>query len=506
MKRRNAAAVLFLAVGLALGLLFSGVFNAPAPDLKASEDTGAAVQAASAVDTEAPAASTNREKLNELRDFAGKMETLFQTVADEVSPAVVLVEAKKTVRVRMPAFQSPFDQFFFGDPSRRRGPGREVERKQRGFGSGCILDAEGHILTNNHVIAGADELKVTLGDGREFDAEVVGTDEDTDVAVIQIVGDAKDLPTIVMGDSDQVKVGQWVLAIGNPFGLRHTVSAGIVSATGRTIGAATYESMIQTDAAINPGNSGGPLVNLHCEVIGINAAIVGRGGNIGIGFAIPINMAKDILDDLIAGRQVERGYLGLLPADVGPDMAEALGYDGAGGALVKEVLPDTPAAQEGLQAGDIVTEYEGRKVENANEFRRRVAETDPGTTVRLKVWRDGKEKAFRVKLADRATLPSKEDWLGLSVETLTPQKAQKLGRADLQGVIVTDVAPRSIAAQIGIAPDDVILRVNSRPFKTAREYRELLEKVKPGQPVALHVLVRRTGRVSVAGPFRRPRE
>ncbi|KPK65376.1 MAG: hypothetical protein AMK73_03165 [Planctomycetes bacterium SM23_32] len=447
----------------------------------------------------------SQEELEQLRDFAGKLETLFQTVAGEVSPAVVLIESETTVRVRVPniPFRSPFDNFFddfFSEPFGGRpapgapsAPQREREMKRRGLGSGCILDEEGHVLSNNHVVAGADELTVTLADGRKFSAKVVGTDEKTDLAVVKIEGDPKDLPTVRLGDSDAVKVGQWVIAIGNPFGLRHTVSAGIISATGRSIGVAEYESLIQTDAAVNRGNSGGPLVNLRGEVIGINTAIVGP-ANLGIGFAIPSNMARDVLDDLVAGREVVRGYLGVYPKDLTPEMAQAFGFEGTNGALVDEVLEGSPAEKAGLKAGDIIVEFGGKPVESASELRRRVAATDPDTTTPVEVWRDGKELALKVTTGDLATVVETEhDWLGLHVQTLTPEMAANLGKPGLEGVLVADVDEDS-SAGTHIKPGDVILSVNRNKVNSASEYGTLMNKAKSQGGVLLRVLDSETGR------------
>ena len=501
MAKRNATAALLLVLGLVGGLLLSGVLNAPAPGLNANEGLSLAAHAGATAMT----ATANGEKLAELREFAGKLETLFQAVAGEVSPAVVLIESQRIVRARGRAPIDPNDFFRgspFGDSDRFFGPPqREQESRQRGLGSGFILDAEGRILTNNHVVQGAVELKVQLTDGREFEAEIVGTDPETDLAVIRIQGDPKDLPTVALGDSDEAKAGQWVLAVGNPLGLSHTVSAGIVSATGRRIGAANYESMIQTDAAINAGNSGGPLVNLKGEVIGVNAAILGR-TNMGIGFAIPINMAKDILDDLIAGRKVVRGHMGVNISSVKPDMAEAFGYEGTGGALVQDVTPNSPAEKAGIQPGDIVTEFEGRPVKDADDLQQSVTAADPGQTVELKLWRERREETVKVKLGD---LEDAVDWLGLAVRTLTEDMAKELGRPGLRGVVVTDVTENSAAAQ-QILPGDVILSVNTVKVQTAEQYRQLIRSVRPGQRVPLHVFSPRTGYAQFLLAGRRPAE
>jgi serine protease Do len=478
-----------LLAGVATGLLLSGVLNTPAPALQAAPNS------------EFNTKVTNNE-LSELRDFAGKFEMLFRTVAHEVSPAVVLIEAEKVYQEQVPAFQfrNPFFDDFFGSPfgdtdpfmRRRQQPQQPQtrERRARGLGSGSILDEEGHILTNNHVVGGADELHVTLTDGRRFDAKVVGTDEKTDLAVIELVGDdVKDLPTVKLGDSDDLEPGQWVLAIGNPFGLRHTVSTGIISATGRTIGVADYESMIQTDAAINRGNSGGPLVNLYGQVIGINTAIVGQ-ANLGIGFAIPINMAKEILDDLIAGREIVRGYLGVYVGDVTPDKADAFDYEGTKGAFVEDVAEGSPADEAGIEPGDIVMELNGEKIDNANALKQRAAAAKPGAEVELLIWRNGKQKDIKLVTGD---LAEAEDWLGIQVASLTREMAKQMGKPDLEGVVITDVAPGSPAGD-DLSPGDVILSVDRVKVKSVEQYMELMTKVEPGQRVPLRVLFRRTGR------------
>ena len=342
--KRKMSAILLVACGLALGLVFNGVFSTPTPPPTAAAEKQTMPQ----------------EDLDKLFNLAGSLEKLFHYAAQQVDPAVVSIQSTQVVRGVMP--DNPFgDMFpgFPGFPGMGQGGGRQFEQRRRGLGSGMIIDKEGHILTNNHVVAGAQQLTVKLADGRTFDGEVVGTDEKTDLAVIRMKTDKKDFPTVELGDASKLEVGEWVLAVGSPFGLTQTVSAGIVSATGRTgIGTASYESMIQTDAAINPGNSGGPLINLHGQVIGINSAIVSQsGGNVGIGFAIPINMAKDILPDLLAGRKVVRGWLGVEISNLTPELSEGFGFKGTDGVLVNEVMPDTPAEKAGLKAGDIIVEY-----------------------------------------------------------------------------------------------------------------------------------------------------
>jgi len=484
--RKTISLAMLVGAVVVVSVVWGGLFGHPAP----AEETSART-----------AAPQDPDSLAQLRDFAGKLETLFQTVARRVSPAVVAIEAESTVRVPAMEFRNPFEEFFFGDPFFRDfnpfGNIRPRQRtaKRRVLGSGVIFDKEGYILTNNHVVAGADQLTVTLPDGRKFDATIAGTDKKTELAVIKIKGDAKDLPVAKLGDSSHVKVGQWVLAIGNPFGLTHTVSAGIVSATGRSgLGVAEYESMIQTDAAINPGNSGGPLVNLKCEVIGINTAIVGRSGNIGIGFAIPINMATAILDDLMHGRQIVRGYMGVDVSDLTSDLAKEFGYKGVNGALVHEVRKGSPAERAGFKAGDIVLKYNGRDVRNANDLQQLVLATRPGTRVEVVVWRDGKEKTLTVKVGNLSeVVETASDWLGLQVQTLTKDMARQMGRPDLKGVIVTDVDPDSRAASV-ISPGDVIVSVNRQPVPSVAEYQQAMSRARDSREVLLRVLDGQTGR------------
>ncbi|MFW6279901.1 MAG: S1C family serine protease, partial [Planctomycetota bacterium] len=303
--RKKLTAGLIFAGALALGLMMGDVFDSPRTARSAPEKP-----------------DVDEEEMEELRDFGDKFGKLFHLNAEKVSPSVVWIQAEKTVKMRRPGFDDPFFRRFFGPDSDDMFGEREREFRQEGLGSGFIISEEGHILTNNHVVAEADKLRVKLANGEEFAAEVAGADPSTELAVIQMEGDFGDLEVAELGDSDDIRVGEWVIAIGNPMGLERTVSSGIVSAKGRNIGLARYENLIQTDAAINPGNSGGPLINLQGEVIGINTAIVSRtGGNMGIGLAVPINVARSIIEDLKAGREVERGFLGIAGADLSPELA-----------------------------------------------------------------------------------------------------------------------------------------------------------------------------------------
>ena len=471
--KKQRTVVLVLAVGIVIGLAFSGLLGGPA-DIAAAPKTDQA-----------------RESLAELQDFANNLETLFRSAAESVSPAVVFISTEKTIRVTTPGLpRDPMLERFFGPHS--YGP-REREYKQSGLGSGIILDGEGYILTNNHVVAEADELKVKLLDGRTFDAKPVGADPATDLAVIKLEGEPGELPVAPLGDSDELDVGEWVVAIGNPFGFSHTVSAGIVSAKGRVLGMSDYEDLIQTDAAINPGNSGGPLVNLNGQVVGINNTIFSRtGGYQGIGFAIPINMAKGILDELKAGKKVERGFLGIYGQDLNPEIATQFGYEGEGGTLVNEVAPDAPAAKAGLEAGDIITHWRGALVKDWAHLRQMVADTEPGEKAQATIWRDGKQKTITLEVALRQDY-EQVGWLGITVAPLTEEVKNQLGRNGLQGVVVAEVAEDS-PARGGIEGGDVILSVARRPVRSVAEYQKAVADANPRRGVVLHVLHHRTGR------------
>jgi serine protease Do len=409
----------------------------------------------------------------------------FADVAREASPAVVFIQVEKTVQQPNIQFFSPFgDDFFrrfFGTPS-PEGPNQFQEPPQKqqvvGQGSGFIISKDGYIMTNNHVVGDADKVTVKLLDGREFTAKTIGTDPRSDVAVIKI--DDKNLPMLALGDSDTIEVGEWVVAIGNPFGLSHTLTVGVVSAKGRSsVGIADYENFIQTDAAINPGNSGGPLVNLDGKVIGMNTAIFSSsGGYMGIGFAIPINMAKDIMDQLIQTGSVTRGYLGIVIQNLTPDLAKSFGLEDHKGVLIAEVSEDSPAEKAGLKQGDVIVEFSGKPVDEAGSFRNRVALKTPGSKEGITVLRDGNRKTFLItigKLPEEesasAAQPHSMDKLGFSVQTLTPDLAQQFGIQDKKGVVVTSVTPGSVAAMAGINPGTVILEVNRKRVNNTGEFK-----------------------------------
>jgi len=378
---------------------------------------------------------------------------------------------------------------FFGDQPQGRTPRREFGvPRQQGIGSGVIATKDGYILTNNHVVDGADEVKVALQDGREFTAKVIGRDPKTDVAVIKV--DAKDLPAITLADSDKVEVGDVVLAVGNPFGIGQTVTTGIVSATGRggAIGL-DYEDFIQTDAAINPGNSGGALIDAQGRLIGINTAILSRtGGNQGIGFAIPVNLARDVMTSLVKDGHVTRGYLGVMIQDVNPALAKEFKLKESQGALVSDVTPKSPAEKAGFKSGDLILEFNGKKVSDSRHLKLEVARTQPGESVPVKILRDGDDKTLDVTVKE---LPGNEHLAkndnghdedtgtlnGVAVGDLDSGARQQFDLPNtVKGVVVTEVDPSSAAAEAGLKPGDVIQEINRKPVKTAQEAVQLTEK------------------------------
>ena len=386
-------------------------------------------------------------------------------------------------------YGNPFERFF-GQPRR--------PFKAKSLGSGFIIDSNGFILTNNHVVENADEIVVKLGTGKEYKAKVIGRDAKTDIALIDIEGNPEDLPAVKLGDSSSLRVGEWVVAIGNPFGLENTVTAGIVSAMGRHINQGPYDNFIQTDAAINPGNSGGPLLNTKGEVVGINTAIFSRGGgNIGIGFAIPIDLAREIMPQLREKGRVTRGWLGVMIQKVTPEIADSLGLDEATGALVADVVKEGPAAAAGLEQGDVIVRFDGKPVGDSAELPLLVARTGIGKQVELTVIRDKTTKTFTVTIAelkDEEGLAeggggASED-LGLALQTLTPDLAENLGlERGMKGVVVTQVESGAPAAEAGIRRGDVILEVNRAPVKDVAAYTKAVREAGKGK--SLLFLVRR---------------
>lgn len=407
-----------------------------------------------------------------------KSETSLAPVVKKAAPSVVYVYTSKTVRevpFRSPFFDDPTFRFFFGDPRDGRSE-RPRERQQQGLGSGVIVSEDGYVLTANHVVDGADEVKVLFAEGKkEYEAKVVGSDPPSDVAVLKI--EARHLPAITITDSDNLEVGDLVIAIGNPFGVGQTVTTGIVSAKSRGgFGIVDYEDFIQTDASINPGNSGGALVDAEGRLVGINSAIISRsGGNQGIGFAVPINMARVVMERLIKDGKVSRGFLGVSIQPVTPELAKAFNLSGDTGALVGEVRPDTPAAVAGLKEGDVIVAFNGKKVEDSRQLRLMVSQTQPETQVTLKIVRDGKEKSFSLALGE---LPANEmsargapgGWGGKADSLEGVQMADLDARtrrqyeipAQVTGALVTDVDPGSAAFAAGLRQGDVIVEVNRR--------------------------------------------
>jgi serine protease Do len=412
-----------------------------------------------------------------------QISKFFTNVAKKSMPAVVFIKVESTPDEAMNPYQNPEDPFggdlfhrFFGFPQQPQ------PRQQLSQGSGFIVSADGYILTNAHVIKGADKITVVMHDGRELDAAVIGSDSKTDIAVVKI--DGKDLPFITLGNSDAMEIGEWVVAIGSPFQLEASLTVGVVSAKGRqNLHITDLEDFIQTDAAINPGNSGGPLLNLNSEVIGINTAIVSRsGGYMGIGFAIPSNMAKTIMNQIISNGVVTRGFLGVSLQPVDKDIADAFQLDKAEGALVSDVAKDSPADKAGLKQGDIITEYNGIAIKSLGGFRNDISLMTPGSVVKLKVNRKGSMLTIAVTLGSASdSLTTKSgisQKLGLEVDQLTPDTAQQLGYSRTEeGVVVTKVKPGSVSSMAGIRPGFIILALNHKKIATVKDFNDAMAEV-----------------------------
>src|SRR5437867_3381850 len=414
-------------------------------------------------------------------------------IGRDLKPAVVNVSAKRTEpamsEMQGPSGEeTPFDRYF------KDYFGSRPKRHARAMGSGFIINPNGYIVTNNHVVEGATQITVKLSDGRELPGKVIGRDSKTDIALLKV--EATGLTVIPLGDSSASQVGEPVMAIGNPFGLEQTVTTGIVSATGRAIGAGPYDDFIQTDASINPGNSGGPLINARGQAIGINTAIFSQsGGSVGIGFAIPMTLAKNVVTQLADSGKVTRGWLGVGIQPVTPDIAKSLGRAETTGVLVASVSEGSPAEKAGLKAGDIITEYDGRKVERASDLPRAVAGTPVGRDVRLGVVRDGTPMTLTAKVAALdAKEPREADrgerakpTLGLAVQPLTPALAQQLGVKATQGLVVQNVQDGSPAADAGFERGDVIVEVNKKPVKSVAELKESVVKHGKGKPMLVPI-------------------
>ncbi len=415
----------------------------------------------------------------------------FANLAQALTPSVVNVSTTRIIRPKLPPGHpyggqgfGPFWRFF-GQPQ-QQGP-----QKVQSLGSGYVIDTQGHIVTNNHVVAHADKIFVTfVGDDHQYQAKIVGTDKLTDIAVIKVEHPPKDLKPVSFGDSSKMRVGDWVVAIGNPFGLNSTVTAGIISAKGRHLGSSSYEDFLQTDASINPGNSGGPLVDLEGQVIGMNSAIYSRsGGNIGIGFAIPSNIIQKIVPQLEQHGKVTRGWLGVYIQKVTHDMAGALGLKAPEGALIAQVVDGGPASKAGIKSGDVILAWNGEAVKASDDLPFLVARTAPGTKAKVTLLRDGKKKTLTVKveaLPANGKVSAKggsQGDLGLSVQPVTPDVARQLGLDHARGVVVTRVDPGSPADQAGLDQGDVILRIGDRDIRNQGDYQAAIAGAKKGKTV-----------------------
>jgi len=482
---------LFIAlISFFLGLFIAGYLFVYIPEKNAPVSAGFLNEA------QAPAISSN---LYAAPPLQSKPEYDFATIAERVAPAVVYIEAEKVERVQLRSMLDDpfFEDFwrFFGEPR-----GREQERRSTARGSGFFITADGYLITNNHIVENAETVTVRTLDKNEYTAEVVGTDSESDLALLKV--DKKNIPYIALGDSTKCRPGEWVLAIGNPLTFEHTVTAGIISAKGRQLlGGPTYQNFIQTDAAINPGNSGGPLVNMQGEVIGINSMIsTTTGGSIGIGFAIPTELAKKVVMQLRENGRVIRGYLGVEnPIPVDEQVRKSLDIDVKNGALIQDVTPGYPAEKAGMKPYDVIVEIDGKPIEGPTDLLITIADIPPGTTVEIKVVRKGgEEKILKAKITEREiedegqqpTTSSDKD-IGFKVRELTPRLASRLGYQTEEGLIITEVTRYSEADRKGIRSGDIILEVNQDKMESVRDLESILRKAKPGDAIML--LLRREG-------------
>jgi len=476
-----------LLAGVILGLGIASNFNWTKSGM--ARETPATVTTVVKSEAEKPALKDHLDLIN-----TGKA---FVEVAQQVMPTVVSVTSTKVVRGR-----GPFSEFFHEDWFGRQFRRPQREQRQEGLGSGVIISADGYILTNNHVVKEAEDISVLM-DRKEYKAKIIGFDPKTDLAVIKI--DEKNLPVVKLGNSDRLEVGEWVLAIGNPFSLQlqHSVTAGIVSGKGRNqvgIGDIDYEDFIQTDAAINPGNSGGALVNLRGELVGINTAIVANswsGGNLGIGFAIPINLARQIMEQLIANGKVVRGWMGVYIQTPNESMAKELDLPSTAGALVSDVSVNSPAAKAGIKDGDFIVEFDGKKISDSNQLMHLIATYKPGARLGVKLIRDGREKTLAVTLGERpdddetprlTSAGGAGNRLGLEVSNLTEALAEEFDITAKSGVVVTAVEEGSVADQDGVQAGDLILEVNRETVRSVREFNRIVEEFKPGDTVLLRLV------------------
>ena len=445
------------------------------------------------------AASAKASRLSdESVDFLTRTGQALAEVAEAIGPSIVNISTTKTEQMMespfSPFYNDPFFRKFFGDQFKHREKPRK--RKSMSLGSGVIVSSDGYILTNNHVIQDADKIKVVLSDKSEYTGEVKGRDPKTDLAVIKI--DAKDLPTLQMGDSDKLKVGEFVLAVGNPYGLNQTITMGIVSAVGRAnVGIADYEDFIQTDAAINPGNSGGALVNARGELVGINTAIFSTtGGYQGIGFAIPSNMARTVMNSLIDSGKVVRGWLGVSIQSITPELAEQFQLEKDVGTLVADVVENSPAEKAGLMRGDVIIEFDGKEVDEPYNLRNMVATTHPGEKAAMTVIREGEHLSLMVEIgelpSDDQKVPTQYENVlrGVSVQSITPDIYRQLNLPEkIRGVVVSDVESGS-PAEARLLPGDVILEINRKAIAGIEDYEAIVSEIEPDSDVLLLVFRR----------------
>ncbi|MDZ7342873.1 MAG: DegQ family serine endoprotease [candidate division KSB1 bacterium] len=499
----RSSGIMLLMVGIIVGLGLALGFNWT-PHTMATPVSNAATM------SEAASGSVTQTDIT----AAQQLSNVFASVSEQVNPSVVTIFTETNIKAPKQMFdQSPFEQFFGDDFFKRffEMPAPRGDFKKQGLGSGVIVNANGTILTNNHVVDNADQIKVRLIDGREFTAKVKGTDSQTDIAVITV--DAKNLTPIKIGNSDNIRVGDWVLAIGSPLNpqLEHTVTAGIVSAKGRSgVGLSQYEDYIQTDAAINPGNSGGALVNLNGELIGINTAIATQtGGFMGIGFAIPVNLAKKIMGDIVETGKVTRGWLGVYIQNITPDLAKAMKLDVAKGVIVSKVEENSPADKAGIKEEDVILKLNGKDIDNTVELSTLVASTSPKSEIDLKILRNGKPMDVKVRLGElTANVQRKAESgrtsyenIGLAVSNITPALIQKYDLpTKITGVVVTQVDPNGAAAQFGIQEGDVIMKVNRENIRSVADFEKQISSTKPGENI-LFYLRRGDGNLFLAFPM-----
>ncbi len=467
---------LTIVVLLVLGMVLGGLFVSNIDLLSDGQDIGRSFM---------PVVSADQRSLQEFSET-------FARIAEKVKPSVVLIRSKRVVRAAQQQLRNPFEEFFGGTTPRRQEP-----RTDRGLGSGVIVSEDGYILTNNHVVDKADELTVYLSDERELKAEVVGTDPRTDLAVIKV--DSDDLPVLSFGDSEQLRVGEWVMAVGNPFGLSHTVTAGIVSAKGRksVLGGDSYQNFIQTDAAINPGNSGGALVDLEGNLMGINTAIYSRtGGYQGIGFAVPANMARDIMTRLIEDGKITRGFLGVEISDLDADLAASMGLDDDKGVLIANVIKGGPAVDSDIQKDDVVLALNGIEVEDSDALRNRIADFPPGTEIELEIYRDGRRKMVEIELGELPDNPSQlassegpekspASNIGIDVMNISREwtRYYEMG----SGVVIAKVVAGSVAEDKGLRRGELITEVNGEPVSNVREFVSIIRQFDAGEAIRFRV-------------------